>query len=306
MPEENNEIDNRITVIDTYPGSGKSSFAFQQINSYDKDTKILYITPFLAEVERVIESCPDKKFQQPSYKGGKGSKFTHLIKLVSNGKNIVSTHALFIFMTDELIEKLKLHKYILYMDEVIQPVIIFNVDDGLLTTEEKKAVTEQDVKTLLEAGHIKIEEDNRITWVDDNKRLSQYEKLRKFANREILYYVNGSLMWTFPMEVFAEGVFDKIFILTHRFDYQFQAYYYNYFKLNYKKFHIVKDADQIYSLVETINDDIELEWKKQIKGQIIYAVFFGALQSVSHSTTPWTTFTSYWGFIQLVTTGGVL
>jgi len=58
-------MENRIKVIDGYPGIGKSSWAIQNINESDENKKILYITPFLKEADRIATSCAKKKFLQP-------------------------------------------------------------------------------------------------------------------------------------------------------------------------------------------------------------------------------------------------
>ena len=91
--EDNYE--HRICVVDSYPGSGKTSYAIQKINQLSDDVKVIYITPYLGEVQRIIDSCPDRNFVQPDAKIGTGSKMRHLIDLVNDGTNIVSTHALF-------------------------------------------------------------------------------------------------------------------------------------------------------------------------------------------------------------------
>lgn len=49
-------------------GSGKTSWSIQHINESPFEN-VLYITPFLNEVERIIENT-NRDFRQPSYKGG--------------------------------------------------------------------------------------------------------------------------------------------------------------------------------------------------------------------------------------------
>ena len=49
-------MEDRIKVIDGYPGIGKSSWAIQKINESDGN-KILYVTPLLTEAERIQNSC---------------------------------------------------------------------------------------------------------------------------------------------------------------------------------------------------------------------------------------------------------
>ena len=60
-----------IFVVDSMMGTGKTSAAINYMNSADEDTRFLYITPYLSEVERIIKSCPNRKFKQPSARGAK-------------------------------------------------------------------------------------------------------------------------------------------------------------------------------------------------------------------------------------------
>ena len=41
-------------------GKGKTSAAINFINQADEDEKFLFITPYLTEVKRIKEKCPDK------------------------------------------------------------------------------------------------------------------------------------------------------------------------------------------------------------------------------------------------------
>lgn len=260
-------MEDRIKVIDSYPGSGKTSYAIQTINSYDEDVKVIYITPYLKEVERIIVSCPNKYFVQPEVRRGHGSKMRHLISLVSQGQNIVSTHALFSNISEELINALKTYNYILYLDEVFQTVEKFSIfsETG---KEDADAVTKQDVESLIVKNYIKVDEDYAINWIDNENMLSKYEPIKNMADRRLLYFVSGSLLlWSFPVEVFMEGIFSEIFILTYNFDCQLQSYYYNYFEVPYVKYHIFVEKEK-YSIRKTENRKHESEWKKEIRKKI--------------------------------------
>ena len=61
----------KINIIDAICGAGKTSAAINFINASPDDQHFLYITPYLTEVERIIESCPNKKFKQPEVYGTK-------------------------------------------------------------------------------------------------------------------------------------------------------------------------------------------------------------------------------------------
>ena len=264
------DINERIVVIDSYPGSGKTSWAIQHINSLPDDTKIIYITPFLSEVQRVIDSCPEKYFSQPDKRFGAGSKLTHLITLVSKGCNIASTHALFRNITDELIAALKAYNYILFLDEVFQTVDKFEFTSNDQSEFDIDKITKQDVDSLIAKGYIAIDsEDYSVKWLDNENLLSWYIPLKRLADRGLLFFVSGSLLlWSFPIEVFREGVFSKIYIMTYMFEAQLQSYYYNYFEIEYSKYHAYLDINRKYRISKTISPDIELQWKNNIKNKI--------------------------------------
>jgi hypothetical protein len=266
---ENNK-EERIIVIDSFPGSGKTSWAIQHINALPDDTKIIYITPFLTEVQRIMDSCREKYFSQPDKRLGAGSKLTHLISLVSKGCNIVSTHALFRNITDELIASLKAYNYVLFLDEVFQTVDKFEFTSNDQSEYDIDKITKQDVDSLIAKGYISIDKDDySVKWLDNDNLLSWYIPLKRLADRGLLFFVSGSLLlWSFPIEVFREGIFSKIYIMTYMFEAQLQSYYYNYFDIQYIKYHAYLDINGKYKISKTVNLDKELQWKNNIKEKI--------------------------------------
>jgi hypothetical protein len=245
-------VKDRIKVVDSRPGAGKTSMAIQYINKLPPDIKIIYITPFLKECERIKSSCPEKDFYAPDARKGKGSKMINLVELIYKGKNVVSTHALFSNIDDTLIEAIKSQNYILFLDEVMSVVEKFDLykDDCRKSEETKEQLTRSDIKVLLEKDIIRIaDDDGRVVWINDESVLNKYIQLKTLADRNLLYLVNGELLlWTFPIEVFREGVFDEIYILTYQFDAQIQAYYYKYFELEYSRYIVQETAKRVYEL----------------------------------------------------------
>lgn len=256
--------DQRIKVIDSYPGSGKTSKAIEYINQLDSDTKVIYITPFLSECNRIIQNT-DRKFIQPDTKRGMGRKMDHLIKLVTKGENIVSTHALFSNIDDELINALKSNDYILFLDETMNVVESFDLYKESRFDEDKKiSAIKNDILSLASKNYLTINDDYSISWTSDDY-LGKYEILKHLADRNLLYFINDSLLvWTFPIEVFRPGIFSEIYILTYLFDYQIQSLYYNYFNLEYDLYH-VETIDDKYQLINTEDNKDELLWKEKIK-----------------------------------------
>jgi hypothetical protein len=270
--EEFTKNNNRIMVIDSPCGFGKTSYAIQAINESSEDEKIIYITPFLAEVKRIIDNCPCKHFIQPNSGEFKGSKSKHLLSLVQNGRNIVSTHALFMNISEELIDALRINDYTLYLDEVFETVGSYNIseDDSNDPSnwEKNEIINESDMISLLSKNFMTMHEDYSISWTDQENTLSKYENLKNLSERKSLYFIDEKiLIWSFPVEVFREGVFSKIYILTYLFDSQIQSIYYKYFDIPYIKYSVFKNENDKYE-IEAHNDIKEKEWKSKIKEKI--------------------------------------
>ena len=261
----------RIKVLDSHCGSGKTSYIINYINSLDEDSNIIYITPFLSETERIKRECPDKKFVLPDSRLGKGSKLNHFMELVAKGKNIASTHALFSNINDELIELLRSQNYILVLDEVMNVVSQLDLykDDSRKTDYEKELLTKQDVIALISQKIILVADDGLVSWSSEVPLLNKYVQLKELADREMLYYMNDDLLiWTFPIEVFMEGIFREIFILTYQFDCQIQAYYYNYFGLDYSSYVVVDSGGRNYKLEPMGDNSRDIAWRKGVKDLI--------------------------------------
>jgi len=113
----------KVKVLDAIMGSGKTYDAIKRMKSYlKKDTKFIYITPFRNEIVRVIKDLPQGSVCTPLrrednngqdiyeithdlvkengmfvVKTGKTkmNMRTQFLKMADQGKNIISTHSLF-------------------------------------------------------------------------------------------------------------------------------------------------------------------------------------------------------------------
>jgi len=270
--EEFIKNNDRIVVIDSPCGFGKTSYAIQSINESTEDEKIIYITPFLTEVDRIINSCPNKHFVQPNPAEFNGSKSKHLLSLVQKGRNIVSTHALFMNISEELIDALRINDYTLYLDEVFETVGSYNISEDENSSpsnwNKNEIINEGDMKSLLSKKFMVMHDDYSISWVDQENTLSKYESLKNLSERKSLFFIDEKiLIWSFPVEVFREGVFSKIYVLTYLFDAQIQSLYYRYFDIEYTKYSVFKNVDGSYD-IELHNDAREKEWKSKVKEKI--------------------------------------
>jgi hypothetical protein len=209
-------------------GSGKTSWSILHINESPFEN-VLYITPFLNEVERIIENT-NRDFKQPSYKGG--TKLQNLNELLACQYDIASTHELFKKLTDESREYIQNGHYTLILDEVLSAIDPYD--------EIKK----DDMKLLQDSGCISIDEDGFVIWNQDKADYdTQYNRIKILAENKSLLYVNQKLLlWRYPPEIFT--LFDNVYILTYLFDASILKNYFDLYHIQYTKKSIVHENDK--------------------------------------------------------------
>lgn len=225
-------METKITVVDSIMGSGKTSKIINYINESNRDDKFIYITPYLTEVARVKENCKCKRFKDPLNKG-KG-KMDSFLKLVINGDNIITTHALFKGISLDDIELIKAQGYTLVMDEVF---------DVISETTLKK----DDLTMLFNDNVLKVMDDGKVVWLKPEYDC-RYNDIKNMALTDSLYMINNTMfVWAFPVPIFE--AFEKTFVLTYLFDGQLQKYYYDLFNIKYDYVSVGK-IDNEYEFVE--------------------------------------------------------
>lgn len=231
----------KIKIVDSIMGSGKTSWAIQRMNEKTNQNYI-YITPFLSEVDRIKSSVKNKRFFEPKNLGE--GKLDSLHKLILDGKNIASTHALFKMATEETIGLLRANNYTLILDEVMDVV-------------EEVPLNKNDLELLFGSDMIRVDKDNNnlVIWNEDKLDWdTKYNSLRNQCLSKNVFMVNNTLlMWTFPIEVFKS--FRNVYVLTYMFNGQLQKYYYDIYDLEYEYFS-VHEIDGKYVLgqyIETYN-----------------------------------------------------
>ena len=156
----------KVTVIDSIMGSGKTTWIKNEILDKNFDKNILYITPFLSEVERILDTSKRKIFQ-PQNMGS--SKLDNLAKLLNAEMDIASTHELFKRFDDNCRQALRANKYTLILDETIEPIMPYQCKAG------------EDFKYLLEKEEIAIANNGSIKWTGTelNTRFADVRNLAK-------------------------------------------------------------------------------------------------------------------------------
>ena len=217
-----------VTIIDSPCGRGKTTYAINYINERPSDN-FVYITPFLKEVERVIDKTKfngtDKRFVQPANLGN--GKMDSLINLFHNNKDIASTHSLFSNCSQSVADNIRIGHYTLILDEVMSVVEVLS------------EINSSDIQTMLDAGLIVINPKTRqMIWVKDDYNGHKFADIKKRCENNNIYVVNNvAIIWTFPVEIFE--AFDDVIICTYMFDCQIQKYYYDMYNVAYIKKSIV-------------------------------------------------------------------
>lgn len=298
----------KINVVDAGCGVGKTTALINLINNDTSNQKYIFITPFLSEVERIKRSCPDKNFISPDENNK--TKLEHFSKLINEGRNIVTTHALFKKIDSDRVSIEALQNYVLIMDEVADMV-------------EELPVSKSDLKLL--SNKVTIHpRTHMVEWNDNDYqgKFDEYKRMIKLNN--IFAYVDQnnnivSMMWLFPYRVFQ--AFQQIYILTYMFDGQIQKKYFDYFGASYANWY-VKDFNltptpQIYdyrhtkSLINVCQDQklnevgdnrtaLSISWfnrnrrtQEMITLQNNIRSFFRSHAKVSGNKMLWTTFKEY-------------
>ena len=178
----------KITVVDAPMGKGKTSWAIEYMNKLGKDpfrSKVIYITPYLDEVKRVKDSVNTIDLIEPElkYKDGKSTKLTHLKDLLKVGADIISTHAMFRNVDDEIIDLLNNIGYILILDEVFQVI-------------ENIKIKKNDLKLLLSSEWIVPVEENKKGLYKWNYGVApnddtDFEYIKGYADTKNLYIFNN-------------------------------------------------------------------------------------------------------------------
>jgi hypothetical protein len=288
-----------IYVCDAIMGTGKTSAIISYINK-NPDKRFIYITPYLAEADRMIKGCNMIKFSAPNSKrsvcrSGKYSKLEDARELLSSGCNIASTHSLFKSYDMGMLQMIKEKGYVLIIDENVE---VSESSDDTLT----------DVNMLVNSGYLleNKEDDMLSTYsVNPDKRYSggkfdmlfktlESKNLTKFAAKEGV--LSGQYYWTLPPELISS--FSDVFVLTYLFENQGLAHMFQLYGMTYKNIGITRTEegygfnfdkacdyipDYVYHLDEMINivddpkynsigdrkHDLSMNWfNKEVNGKV--------------------------------------
>lgn len=209
----------KVKVCDALCGSGKTVACINMMNS-NIERKYIFITPYLNEVDRIRKACVDRGFVTPEKNYNNSfSKLKDLPRLLREGRNIASTHALFSCYTDEIKELIRQQGYTLILDEVIDLFQPVNIDKG-------------DVE-FLKRNKIAREEGDNIIWEDDDYSGEAFsEVMRLSKSRDMVDYDGSFYFWALPIDVF--NCFSDVYVLTYMFKYQLLKYFFEVNNVSYE------------------------------------------------------------------------
>lgn len=207
-------MNNKITVIDSIMGSGKTTWAIKYINDHP-DKNFIYVTPLLSEIDRVIKSTKWIMWQPDNRKK---TKLADLKDIIIKKVNIGTTHALFQSFDQECIELFRQNQYVLILDETMEII-------------NELPYKKKDIELLEKSGCIETNEDLTLEWVDKDKDQFYIKDLKDLETMiktgKVIKIGNHKLLWQFPPYIF--DLFIETYILTYLFE---SSILYYYFKLH--------------------------------------------------------------------------
>lgn len=209
-----------ITAVDALMGKGKTNFIIAHMNQTHQDwvvsqftdtpkekTSFLVVVPFLTEVDRIKQGCPSLEFIDPCPQEGEGKKITHLQRLIEDGENICTTHALFKKLNQSIYKLLTDRQYVLVLDETLESVNIYD------------SLGKHDKKCLFDKQYVMVDEfTNRLRWnhAEYPNYYGRFNDIMNLCdNGNLVQFRDTVWIWNFPAEFIR--CFKEAYVLTYMF-----------------------------------------------------------------------------------------
>ena len=227
-----------IRVCDSLMGSGKSQAAIRYVNE-EIDKRFLYITPYLDEVDRIVNSCTGREMTSPENLGS--GKLQSLHSLLEEKKNVCCTHALFTMYDDTTVELLKQGNYHLIIDEILQSV-------------NELSLCGDDINILKNSGLIKVDPvTNEVIWLNRKNKSFAFEEFRDCVQHGTVFVQDDSaVFWSMPVKIFE--AFNTVTILTYMFNSQVQKYYFDVAGIDVEYIYVKNEGGGVYRFTDEVNE----------------------------------------------------
>lgn len=190
------------------------------------------------------------QFKEPSDTGALPTKSADLLRLLSEGQNVVLSHELFKLLNDTAIDRIKEFDYTLFLDEEIEVV-------------ELSDITQDDLKILKEQHLIEIDPTSkRVKWLDSQYH-GDFERTKRAIQQKALYEVEQNIiLWQLPPGIFE--AFHQVYIMTFLFRGSMLYLYFQKYGIYFQYLHVEKDSQEKYYFSQGYEEVSELE-KARIK-----------------------------------------
>lgn len=211
-----------VKVCDALCGCGKTSSCINMMNERT-DKKFIFVTQYLDEVKRIMDKCKSRNFVTPMSDEDAGTtKLNDIRDLISQGRNIATTHALFLSYTSDIKDLIREKQYVLVLDEVVD--VLCSADLAVCDVE------------LLRKSNMIQEDGEYITWLEDSYsdevNAKFHEEMQRAKSKNLLKLNDQWFFWAITPELFAS--FDDVYVLTYLFESQTLKYFFDMYSIPYQ------------------------------------------------------------------------
>lgn len=221
-------------------GSGKTTAMFNKMNE-ERDTRYLYVTPYLDEVRRAKEAM-NVYFWEPRNFGS--GKLEQLHQHLAEKRNVVTTHALFVRLTPETIQLIRDGGYTLVLDEVLDTLSEYN---DIVKCLDNKMINKDTVKWLINESLISVDDNSIVTWNSSEVDDFEFSEVVRLAKDGCLRCMDNCLFWEFPVEAFK--AFEQIYVMTYMFEFSQMASFFSMNDISYDTISAGLSDDGRYELM---------------------------------------------------------
>jgi hypothetical protein len=220
------------------------------------DVKFIFVTQFLTEVERIKTKCAGRDFVSPDSDLDSGkTKLSDVRHLLREGRNIATTHALFVSCTDDIKQSLRDQKYVLILDETVDIMRM----SGLKPC---------DMNMLIQNEIVSEDANGQIVWRYDDYEKDDYDGGGKFSkevlltkSKNLLKYDDDYFFWSIPPELFS--CFHEVYVLSYLFRSQMLRCFFDLYGLRYELIGVKHDETGY-----TFCDISEMDRKHDLRDKI--------------------------------------
>ena len=160
------------------------------------------------------------------------TKSADLLRLLSEGQNIVLSHELFKLLNDTAIAYIQEFEYTLFLDEEIEVM-------------ELSGITQDDLKILKEQHLIETDlTSKRVRWLDSQYH-GDFDRTKREIQQKALYEVEPNIvLWQLPPGIFE--AFRQVYIMTFLFRGSILYLYFQKYGIFFQYLHVEKDSQEKY------------------------------------------------------------